>query len=154
MDPQAAGRSADVAVVGFEGSDDELLLELPPGLVEGHASPNEFVHNPREAATQRFFRHRSLSFLLNLPRASISHDFFRAVTRPEALESLGGGRLWPSAGKRERKANAASGPRQARARRPVKGPPRWQRSGNRALLELDSVADEDGEAGFDNPRQS
>lgn len=60
MHSHGASRAAEVSFVGLERSDDELPLELVPGLLEGNSPPNQLVNDLRQAAVERMFRHRPL----------------------------------------------------------------------------------------------
>src|SRR6185369_7085872 len=55
MNAEGLRRAAEVATVGFEGSDDELFFELPPGLIQGQASADELVNDLVETSVEVLF---------------------------------------------------------------------------------------------------
>ena len=61
MDTEGLGGPAQVAVVGLERGDDELLFELAPGLLQGHSPAYQLIDDPHQATAQALIRHRTPS---------------------------------------------------------------------------------------------
>ena len=52
MNPERPGGTAEVPPVAFEGSHDELPLELSSGLLQRHASVNELIDDLVQASIE------------------------------------------------------------------------------------------------------